>query len=198
MSTEAVVDYLDESLARFVDDARAQRPTPGGGSVSALVGVLGVALGEMAARYSPGPQAAAGGAEAVARLVGRLERSGEALRRLVDEDIAAYEAYSAARKETDASRAAAARVAALVPLEIVAFCTAAVDVMAELKTPCNRRLLSDLHGGAILAEAAARAAAEYVGVNLPDVEEPSRTEFANQLESSLEQAKRGLAQVLKE
>jgi len=45
---------IDRTLADFAAETAARSPTPGGGSVSAYLGVLGAALGAMAARYSEG------------------------------------------------------------------------------------------------------------------------------------------------
>jgi formiminotetrahydrofolate cyclodeaminase len=188
-------DYLSEPLARFLDDAAARQPVPGGGSVSALAAALGVTLGEMSANYSrerddkPEPPA-------VQACLTKLGRAGACLRQLVAEDMAAYAAYAAARKSPAADRIAAAAVATLVPLEIAAVAAAAVAVMADLVPVCNRHLLSDLRAGAMLAEAAARAVAENVRVNLPDLPEKDAAEAETKLDSILEHAADALARTL--
>ena len=40
------------TVAEFVAAAAAKQPVPGGGSVAALVGALGAAMGEMVVNYS--------------------------------------------------------------------------------------------------------------------------------------------------
>ena len=188
-----MVDYLNQPLARFLDDAGAKRASPGGGSVAALAAALGVALGEMAANYS-----ASRGDEAtrntVAALLDKLQRTSAALRQLVGEDMEAYERFASARKlsadtpDREAQVRAAASVATLVPLETVALAAAALDVMSELRPVCNTYLVSDLRAGAILAEAAARAAAENVRINLPDLPEEDAREFETRLDALLGRA----------
>ena len=197
---EAPIDYLAEPLARFLDDASARQPVPGGGSVSALAAALGVTLGEMSANYSiaRGDEPAL---PAVSACLDKLRRAGVSLRQLVDEDMAAYGAYAAARKlptdapDRDAQRTAAAAVATLVPLEIAAMAAAAVEVMAEFMPVCNRHLRSDLRAGAILAEAAARAVAENVRVNLTDLPDKDAAEAESKLQSILTRAADSIARI---
>lgn len=194
------IDYLAEPLARFLDDASARQPVPGGGSVSALAAALGVTLGEMSANYST-----ARGDEPTSPVVtsclDQLQLAGVSLRQLMVEDMAAYEAYAAARKlptgapDRDARRSDAAALATLVPLEIAALAAAAVKVMAELVPVCNRYLRSDLRAGAILAEAAARAAAENVRVNLPDLSDNDAADTESKLDAVLKRAAESLARV---
>lgn len=183
-------DYFAEPLGRFLADAAAGRPTPGGGSVAALAGALGVALAQMAAHYTLKSKRCAEHHDQARTVLARLERAGDALRQLVAEDMDAYAGYAAARKlPADApDRIAAARVATLVPLEMVALLAAALDVMADLSAVCNPYLKSDLRGGAALAEAAARAAAENVRVNLPDLESAEADETRANVDASLTRA----------
>ena len=42
------------TLADFLDATAARQPTPGGGAVTALAGVLAAAIGEMVLNYSVG------------------------------------------------------------------------------------------------------------------------------------------------
>ena len=45
-------NYFDEPLTRFLDDAAAALPTPGGGSVASLVGALGTTMAQMSAAFT--------------------------------------------------------------------------------------------------------------------------------------------------
>ncbi len=49
--------FAEMRLADFLEKGAAKTPTPGGGSVSAVVGALGAALGVMASRYSDAVEA---------------------------------------------------------------------------------------------------------------------------------------------
>src|SRR5881296_1796047 len=78
------------SLDGWIDELAGAAPTPGGGSAAALAGTLAAALVAMVARLTIGKKAYAGvEAQARAILVEAEQLRGE-LRRLVDEDAAAY------------------------------------------------------------------------------------------------------------
>ncbi|MCH8804981.1 MAG: cyclodeaminase/cyclohydrolase family protein [Planctomycetes bacterium] len=61
-------------VGEFLDRLASDRPTPGGGSVAALVGASGAALGRMAAALTLGKPRFADVAERVAHCARRLER----------------------------------------------------------------------------------------------------------------------------
>jgi len=169
---------LDEPLRKFLDDLAARTPTPGGGSASALIGALGAALGSMGAVFTAGEKFK----NVEARTQDILHRC-EALRGrlagLIDADIAAYQAYAAARKlpkGTDAEQAArkaaiakAREEATRVPEAIVAAAHEGLEWAAQLAPICNPNLVSDAAVAAYALEAAARGAGLQVLCNLaPD------------------------------
>ncbi len=170
MSRNADDDLLSLSIREFLDRAGDRTPTPGGGSVAALVGALAAAMGQMVARYTIGNAKYAGHEPAVRAWLEELARARDAFCQLMAEDIAAYQRLSAAMKsrEPDAAeeKARALAAATTVPMEMVAVAAAVVAGMDSIKDRCNRYLLSDLVVGAVLCNAAARAAAANVRVNL--------------------------------
>lgn len=123
------------TLDQFLGDLAARTPTPGGGSVAALCGALGAALGVMAARYTSGKRYA-DRAAAMEELAAGLEPSVAFLREAVDRDAAAYEAVAAVlqRPKEDPGRAEALRAATLgameVPLEVQARAVAVLEALA--------------------------------------------------------------------
>lgn len=180
--------YLDLPLSAFLSDASAGQPTPGGGSVSALSGVLGVTMGMMAAEYTLSNKRYADHHDAASGLLDQFKRIKTLMERLLGDDMSAYRAYVAASKGRTGSEEqqeqfrTAVAVAIAVPMEMVASASAALKTMSELKPICNQHLLSDLSVGAHLVRGAANGGAQMVRVNLPDL---ANQEEADQTSQSL-------------
>ena len=166
------------TLGGFLDQLAAKTPTPGGGAVASAVGALGAALGDMVLAYSVGKKALAEHEPVLREASERLGRARLVLLELAAEDEAAYglvnelsrlPAGDARRSELPAASVAAAQV----PLSCMAACVGVLGVLEPLPGITNQYLRSDLAIAAILAEAAARAGAWNVRVNLPGIEDVS-------------------------
>ena len=161
-------DLLSGRLADVLDAIASPAPTPAGGSVTALTVGMAAALLEMAAEASRGCWSEAAGIRAQAEAL-RL-RSGplaQAVARAYEEALAALDvAREPAPEARDAEIGDALARAAEVPLEIAAAASdaAALGVLvAERGEPSVR---GDAVVATVLAEAAARAAAHLVEINL--------------------------------
>ncbi|HOJ75861.1 MAG TPA: cyclodeaminase/cyclohydrolase family protein [Phycisphaerae bacterium] len=182
-------DYLSLPLRELLADIAAKRPTPGGGSVAALVGSLSCSLACMALQFTIGkPKYAAHDAE-LKQLLADLTQAGEKFMQLMSEDMRAYEAVMAARKQDPAAFEAASVRATEVPLNIVRLAESVLTCLDELKAYVNMHLLSDLRAAAVLARAVVQSAAGTARDNLPglaDREQASRME--RQLDALVHQA----------
>src|SRR5262245_62005925 len=87
-----------QSLDHFLDAVAAKQPAPGGGSVSALVGALSSAMGEMVVNYSVGKKDLAAHDRQLREALLELSRARAIMLELMVEDQGAYEALSAARR----------------------------------------------------------------------------------------------------
>ncbi len=171
----------DQTLEQFLASVAAATPTPGGGSVSAVVGALGVALARMAsglARDKKGYEAVQADLLAVetraASLQGRLLD-------LADRDARSFEAVLAAGRlprATDAERAArveamqaAYQKATEVPLETMEACVDALELAAVAVEKGNRGATTDAAVAVLLAEAAMRGASLNAKVNLASIKD---------------------------
>jgi formiminotetrahydrofolate cyclodeaminase len=171
---EAPIGAGEPGLARYVEAVASAAPTPGGGSVAAVVGALAAALGAMVANLTVGK-----GEEGTigTELTVLLDRLAEARRRflaLAQEDERAYGSYLAAAAlprtpEGKAARGAAMQAAlaqsAAVPANVAA---AGLDLLPSLRRLAeigNAHVLSDIEVAAILVEAAVRAAVVNILVN---------------------------------
>ena len=161
-----------ELLDRFA----SPDPTPGGGSAAALAGATAAALVTMVCRM---PKTRTGDPAERARLDQALadaRTTGDQLRRLVDEDSAAYDAVVAAYRlpkataEEKASRKravdAAVAVATDVPLRTAEMCWIVLGAAQAAAENGNPSALSDARTAAALAWAGLKGAAENVLINL--------------------------------
>jgi methenyltetrahydrofolate cyclohydrolase len=163
------------TIEGFLSATAAKQPTPGGGSVAALVGALAAALGEMTVNYSVGKKSLAQHQSQLTTALAEFARARQVLLELVVEDQAAYEAFTAIRKlpETDPQRRGrfdAALLACIrVPQAIGITAAAVLELCDQLADRVSRYLLSDLAVCAELAMATVRSAAYNVRINLVEV-----------------------------
>jgi glutamate formiminotransferase/formiminotetrahydrofolate cyclodeaminase len=185
--------FRDLALGEFVERLASAEPVPGGGSASAVVASLAASLVAMVAGLSEGRPKYAEHADLIADAKAAGAALADRCLRLADEDADAYAGFAAALKlpkETDeelAARstalAAAARTAALVPLDAVEACRDIVRAAGSIAGRSNANAASDLAVAALLAEASARGAAANVIVNLPSTNDEA---FAAELTSRVE------------
>src|SRR5207302_11406546 len=86
----AHTDSMAAILRPFVDRVASAEPAPGGGSVAALAGALGAALGQMAVQITKGKKAFQGYAPKYSTALDKLGSQRVALLQLVEADAAAY------------------------------------------------------------------------------------------------------------
>ena len=172
-----------QSLSDFVASVASATPVPGGGSVAAHCGSLAAALAQMVARLTLGKKKyAAVEAEMRATELAASEVM-TVLSSLVERDAAAYSAVAEAyRLPKEPEVAAAARRAAIakalvfaaeVPLESARACLRVAELAALLAEKGNQNAVSDAGVAALLAEAACRAAAYNVRINIAALEDRS-------------------------
>jgi formiminotetrahydrofolate cyclodeaminase len=170
------VNYLEKPLRAYLEDAASGRPTPGGGSVSALAGALGVTMAEMAANFTLGREQFRDVAPEVMELLAVLTGSRSKFLDLMAKDIAAYSEVAAAygrpraTPEEKAARAQAIQEALVValeaPLATMRVAAEALAVVRRLVDVANPNLLSDVAVAAELVWGAVRGGRLNVDVNL--------------------------------
>jgi glutamate formiminotransferase/formiminotetrahydrofolate cyclodeaminase len=177
----------------FVDEVSRDSPAPGGGSVAALAGALGAALGTMVANLSATKGTQAANHDALAGIAERGQAVKEALVAGVDADTSAFDGVIAAMrmpKDSDEQRATrdaaletGYRAATAVPLATVGQCRDALAVCGEMAPLMDAGMASDVGSGALLAHAGARAAGYNVRINLKEI--PDET-FCTETSAALE------------
>ena len=160
-------NYLEQSLADFLDSVASGEPTPGGGAVAAVAVALAAGLSGMAARLSVGHLADA------EELAERAERLRQRVAPLAQEDASAYARFLTAYRSPDNGDPESHRErirtalsgAADVPLAIAETGAEVAEVAALLAREGNPNLRGDAIASALLAKAGVRAAAELVEIN---------------------------------
>jgi glutamate formiminotransferase/formiminotetrahydrofolate cyclodeaminase len=159
------------SLDGWIDELAGGSPTPGGGSAAALAGSLAAALVAMVARLTIGKKAYAAVDQRAREILAEADQLRGELRRLVDEDAAAYGGVSAAYKipKDDPGRVRAiddALIAACrTPADVARRAARTFELAKEIANIGNKNAVSDARVGQLLASAAVDGAVENVRVN---------------------------------
>jgi formiminotetrahydrofolate cyclodeaminase len=179
VASGAAVPVAELPLGELIDAVAARTPSPGGGAVAGIACALAAALVQMTAAFGPGGEADAVGARA-------RQLRGAALR-LADEDLGAYApvlealALPADSTERDPKLAAARGAAAEPPLGIAEAAAEVAELGVSAARAGSPHLIGDAITGVTLAEAAGRAAAELVAINLELDRGDPRRPRANEL-----------------
>ncbi len=164
-----------ETVIGFLEKLSSAAPTPGGGSVAALCGSLGAALGLMVCALA----AKKGGNVVSTPLCERILPLRERFLALVEEDEEAFSQVMAAYRVPKGDPLRAERIqaallqAASVPLETAVLSRDLLALLAELAPLGTRSSVSDVGVGAILARAALESALLNVDANLVSIRDES-------------------------
>jgi formiminotetrahydrofolate cyclodeaminase len=167
---------LDLPARELLDRFASKDPTPGGGSAAALAGALGAALVAMVCAMDKTRTGERSERERLDAAGALASGAGGRLRRLVDDDTAAYDAVTAAYrlpKGTDDEKArrrqaiaAAMTRATEVPRRTAEACLEVLRAAAEAAAHGNPNALSDAKTAGALAWAGLLGAIENVRINL--------------------------------
>jgi len=164
--------YIDRPLREYLDDLAAKKPTPGGGSVAALIAALGTGLMSMAANFTIGKPEYKDVECKVAGVLLEAQKFDSELRSLIDDDIDAYKKLLAALKDTPRGSAEldefykGAMEAPFLVCEISNKCMKLCRALAESG---NKNLITDTAIAVTLFDASFSAARYNVYVNLENI-----------------------------
>ena len=162
---------VDKTIVDFMDALASGAPTPGGGGASALVGAVGVSLGDMVGELTVGKKKYAAVEDEMQALMVEAKAVRDEFLRLVDADAEAFAPLAAAYgiPKDDPGRAAvmeeALRGGAAVPMEIMRTCGRALDVIKVFADKGSRLAVSDAGCAAACCKAALESAALNVFIN---------------------------------
>jgi formiminotetrahydrofolate cyclodeaminase len=171
----------DVTLSQFLDAVAGGTATPGGGSVSALVGTLAAALVEMVVNLTLGKKGFEAQDEEMKKMGAEARSYRDALAATIAQDINAYQAVMKGyllpktteeeKKQRREEIQKALRRAADPPLFTAATSLKVLKLCQKAAEKGNPSAITDAAVGALLAEAALRGGVFNVLVNLAALEE---------------------------
>ncbi len=165
------MSFIDNSVADFTEVLASKAPVPGGGGAAALVGAIGIALGNMVGNLTVGKQKYADVEDEVNELMGECESVRLELLKLIDADAEAFEPLSRAYgiPKDDPSRDEvmenALRVACGVPMDIMRVLGRAIEIHKRMSEIGSAIAISDVGVGVICCKTAMQGASLNVFIN---------------------------------
>ena len=214
---EKIIEYLledpdDKKLIRmtvedFTDETASESPAPGGGSVSAAVGALGVALGTMVANLSSHKAGWDDRWEEFSLWAEKGQKIKEELLFLVDEDTRAFnrimDAFGLPRSSDEEKKArkkaieVASKYAIQVPYRVMERSLESLEVMKAMAETGLEASVSDVGVGALCARTAVMGAYLNVKINAAGLDDKEfATEMVSKGEVLEEQAIRKESEIL--
>ncbi|MEE4178026.1 MAG: glutamate formimidoyltransferase [Bacteroides sp.] len=183
---EKVKKLVDMDLQAFADETASESVAPGGGSVSAYVGALGVSLGTMVANLSSHKR----GWDERWKEFSKWAEKGQAIKDelifLVDEDTRAFnrimDAYGLPKgteqekKDRKEAIQAATKYAIEIPFRVMENAFKAMEVIEAMVEKGNPTSVTDAGVGALCARTAVIGAYLNVKVNVMDLEDKAFVE----------------------
>jgi glutamate formiminotransferase / formiminotetrahydrofolate cyclodeaminase len=167
---------LNLNLRQFCNETLSDSPAPGGGSVAALMGALGVSLGGMVANLSAGKRGWDDKLDYFSDWAVKAQQLKDELLVLVDEDTAAFnKLMDAFALPKDSAEEKAARLAAIqlatkgaaqIPLKVMGSASESYQLLSEMAEKGNPASISDVGVGLLAVRACVEGAAMNVRINL--------------------------------
>ena len=168
---------IDKTVTVFTEELASPAPVPGGGGASALVGAIGVALGDMVGELTVGKKKYADVEEDVKALMVNAQELRRRFLELIDGDAEAFaplaKAYGIPKDDPtrDEVMENALKVACGVPMDIMRACGEALDLIEEFAAKGSKLAISDAGCGAVLCKAAMQAASLNVFINIKSMKD---------------------------
>jgi len=198
---------VNMSLKKFADETASESPAPGGGSIAAYLGALGISLGTMVANLSSHKKGWDDRWKEFSDWAEKGQRIKDQLIALVDEDTRAFNRIMDAfglPKSTDAEKAArkqaiqeATLQAIEVPLKVMNLALSSFEVIKAMAETGNPNSVSDAGVGALCARSAVYGAYLNVKINAVGYDDKAYVEHTlKQINDVLAEALKLEAQVL--
>lgn len=197
--------FINKSLKEYIAVTASGEPTPGGGSVAALVGSLGGALTNMVSNLTVGKKAYEELSDEIKSEIvensNEVEKLVEELSGIVDEDTKAFDKVMEAfklPKETDEEKLARTKaiqegykIALEVPLRCAEKCLRILELQEVFANYGNVNAITDVGVGTLLAYSGLEGALFNVTINLGSIkDEEFKKEISAKVDRLLNEGKR--------
>ena len=180
------VRLVNMSLLAFADETASESPAPGGGSISAYVGALGISLGTMVANLSSHKPGWDEQWEEFSAWAEKGQHLKDQLLMMVDEDTKAFNKIMNAfglpkgseeeKKSRTEAIQSATKYATEVPFKVMELCLTSFDVIAAMTEHGNPNSVSDAGVGALCARSAVMGAFLNVKINASGLKDKNYVE----------------------
>jgi len=184
------MSFSNQSYYDFISALASNAPVPGGGGASALVGAIGMALGDMVGSLTLGKKKYADVQADIVQLKDKAGVVEQKLLSLIERDAEVFEPLSRAYglpKETAEEQAhkeqvmeAALKEACAVPLTIMECCCEAILLVDEFAKKGTAIAISDAGCGAACCRAALTSASMNVFINTKAMTDRTYADKINQ------------------
>jgi glutamate formiminotransferase/formiminotetrahydrofolate cyclodeaminase len=172
---------INMTLAGFADETASESPAPGGGSISAYIGALGISLANMVANLSSHKKGWDDRWEEFSDWAEKGEQYKNELLGLVDADTRAFngilEAFALPKSNDDEKLwrnkaiQEATRYAIEIPFKVMEAAFASMEIIKAMATTGNPNSVSDAGVGALCARSAVMGAFMNVRINATDYDD---------------------------
>lgn len=177
--------FVEMTVSEFTSVLASREPVPGGGGASALIGSIGISLGNMVGELTVGKKKYADVEDEIKLLMEKSEKIRKDFLTLIDGDAEVFaplaKAYSIPKDDPDRDSIMeeALNLGCSVPMDIMRKCGEALDVIAELEKKGSQIAISDAGCGATACKAAMRAASLNVFINTKMMKDREAAERLN-------------------
>ena len=174
--------FEDKKINEFTEVLASKEAVPGGGGASALVGSIGMALGNMVGSLTTGKKKYADVEEDIQRLMAEGESLRIELLSMMDKDAEAFaplaKAYGIPKDDPsrDEVMEKALDVACQAPMDIMRTVCKALDVIKDFAAKGSALAISDAGVGAVCCKAALQGASLNVFINTKSMKDRTKAE----------------------
>ncbi len=172
---------VEQPFINILEKIASKSPTPGGGSVAAMVGAIACSLAEMVCNLTIGKKKYADVEDDMKEYASRMKEARKRFEELVDEDARAFDEVMNAYKSNDKGKIEnAMKKAAETPLNTAMLCREIAGTLVEIARKGNKNAITDAGVAAYMMYTCFNSAVFNVRINLKYIEDENFKEITVQ------------------